>query len=240
MQRFYINYLELWEKNLFLEEAWLVHQLVKVLRSKNWDELSLFNWKEHKDYIYKIVNIEKRGIFVDLVKVENRDWEIDFELSLYQSLPNKLDKIEYIIQKWVEVWFTKFIFFRSNRSQELRWLTDSKIERFKKIIIEAVEQSWRTIIPEIEFIKKIDSSTLKEEKNIFFHTEDNNSSLIKNLDISTFGNNINLFVWPEWGFDDKEVAEFEESNFSRVHLWNRILRTETTWIVTWFYIVQSK
>jgi RsmE family RNA methyltransferase len=49
---------------------------------------------------------------------------------------------------------------------------------------------------------------------------------------------INLFVGPEGGWSKNEV-EILEKNTSRIHLGNRILRTETTWIVTGFYIIQS-
>jgi 16S rRNA U1498 N3-methylase RsmE len=51
---------------------------------------------------------------------------------------------------------------------------------------------------------------------------------------------VNLFIWPEWWFSDKEVSEFEKNNFKKIYLWDRILRTETVGIVTWFYIVQSR
>jgi RsmE family RNA methyltransferase len=40
------------------------------------------------------------------------------------------------------------MFFRSKRSQKLN-LSENKIERLKKIIIEASEQSNRNIVPEL-------------------------------------------------------------------------------------------
>jgi RsmE family RNA methyltransferase len=43
------------------------------------------------------------------------------------------------------------LFFRSNRSQKLN-LSPNKIERFQKIIIESVEQSGRSRIPELAFL----------------------------------------------------------------------------------------
>jgi 16S rRNA U1498 N3-methylase RsmE len=36
------------------------------------------------------------------------------------------------------------------------------------------------------------------------------------------------------------MGTFLKNNFKKVFLWNRILRTETAWIVTGFYITQSK
>jgi 16S rRNA (uracil1498-N3)-methyltransferase len=51
---------------------------------------------------------------------------------------------------------------------------------------------------------------------------------------------VNIFIWPEWGFSEEEIENFLKNNFKKVFLWNRILRTETAGVVTGFYITQSK
>jgi 16S rRNA U1498 N3-methylase RsmE len=49
--------------------------------------------------VYTIEKIDKKEItFVIFDSFENNN-EIDFNLNLYQALPNKLEKIEYILQK---------------------------------------------------------------------------------------------------------------------------------------------
>ena len=60
-------------------------------------------------------------------------------ITLYQALPNKIEKIEYILQKGVEVGIGKFVFFRSDFSQKLV-LSDTKKVRLRAIVREAVEQ----------------------------------------------------------------------------------------------------
>ena len=55
-----------------------------------------------------------------------------------------------------------------------------------------------------------------------------------------FEEEINIFVWPEWWFDELEVQNFEKNNFERVYFWDRILRMETSAITSAFYIVQNK
>jgi RsmE family RNA methyltransferase len=54
-------------------------------------------------------------------------------------MPNKLEKLEYIIEKGVEVGVRKFVFFRSDRSQKLI-LSDAKKSRLIAIAREALEQ----------------------------------------------------------------------------------------------------
>jgi RsmE family RNA methyltransferase len=53
----------------------------------------------------------------------------------------------------VEVGISRFIFFRSDRSQKLL-LSTAKIERFISIAREAVEQCGGMIVPEIVFQDK--------------------------------------------------------------------------------------
>lgn len=60
-------------------------------------------------------------------------------IILYQAIPNRYEKLEYAIQKGVEVGISEFVFFPSERSQKLV-ITPAKIERFTAIALEAVEQ----------------------------------------------------------------------------------------------------
>ncbi len=239
MQRFYIPYFE--KQEIFIiEDKYIFHQLVKVLRIKEWEKVIFFDWNIQKDYIYEIVEINKKTIKTYLIKEIEKDTELNFELNLYQALPNKLEKIEYILQKWVEVWFNKFVFYRSERSQKLI-ISDKKEERLKKIIVEAVEQSGRNFVPELFILSKnLDEKNI-EWKWLFLHTKNDNSQnlskFINNLSTEDFSY-LNIFIWPEWWFSESEIKNFEEKKFARIYLWNRILRTETAWIVVWFTLWQ--
>ena len=221
----------------------IFHQLTKVLRVRDWEKIIFFDWVNNLDFIYEIIEISKKEIKFKFIEEIEKNSELDFELNLFQAMPNKLEKIEYILQKWVEIWYKKFIFYRSERSQKLV-ISEKKEERLKKIIIEAVEQSWRNFVPEFEI--KVGNAGLHslQWKTIFLHTKNNNSKnlseFIKNKNsLSTEGfNPLNIFIWPEWGFSEKEIEYFEKNNFSRIHLWNRILRTETAWIVVGFTLWQ--
>lgn len=238
MQRFYISDLNTTIFTFVLTDTDIIHQLTKVLRVKIWEKIIFFDWNDDYDYIFEIKQINKKDIVLEQIGRELNKTEIDFELNLYQSLPNKLEKIEYIIQKWVEVWIKNFVFFRSERSQKLI-ISDSKIDRLNKIMIEAIEQSGRNYIPELVFIDKFDFSLLKKDENIVFSTEKYDTVLLKNLEFS-YIRNVNLFVWPEWWFSEKEIVIFDKYWFKKVHLGNRILRTETTGVVSSFYIIQNK
>jgi 16S rRNA (uracil1498-N3)-methyltransferase len=235
MQRFYIKSPEIWNKIFQLNNKDIIHQLTKVLRIKLNDEIIIFNWEENIDFIYKINNIEKKSISLEIINQIKKDSEINFELNLFQAFPNKLDKIEYIIQKGTEIGFTSFNLFRSKRSQKLV-LSDNKIERLNKIIIEASEQSWRNKIVKLNILETLPKNI--DWENIYFHTKDEKSINIKDLKIEK-KSKVNLFVWPEGWWSEEEINNFEKKQFKKVYLGNRILRTETVWNVVWFWIINK-
>ena len=237
MHRFYNPDFSIWEKNINIKDKNFLNQLIKVLRVKNWDKIILFNSIDNFDYLYEISSLEKKNILLSKIEKIEKKQEKKFEINLYQALPNKLSKIELILQKWVEVAIDNFYFFPACRSQKLI-ISENKKERLKKIIIEAVEQSWQNKIPKLIFLEKNFSLDFPwKNLNLFFHTKNNNSKLLKDINIKNY-ENINIFIWPEWGFSEKEIKNFLEKNFIQIYLWKNILRTETTWIVVWFFINQ--
>lgn len=231
MQRFYKTDLS---DNFFINDKNFINQIVKVLRAKEWENFIFFDGKIQKDFIYKLEKIEKNKIFFTKIDEIAKNSEINFELNLFASLPNKIEKIEFIVQKATEIGVSNFYFWKSERSQKI-FLNENKIERIKKIILEAVEQSGRNKIPEFKIFEKIDLGKI-EWKNIFLHTKNENS---KNLKDIKFAEKINIFTWPEWWFSVEEIEFFEEKNWERIYLWDRILRTETAGIVTSFFIIQN-
>jgi 16S rRNA U1498 N3-methylase RsmE len=48
---------------------------------------------------------------------------------------------------------------------------------------------------------------------------------------------INIIVWPEWGFSPEEI---ESISAHKVYFGERILRCETVGEVVWFYVSQKK
>lgn len=235
MQRIFLNSKNLWENILKIDDKEIIHQFLKVLRFSIWEKTIFFDGNNFFDYVYEISWISKKDIILNFIEKKEKQLDTNISLNLYQSIPNKIQKLEYIIQKSTEVWFKSFNFFYSDRSQNLI-LTDNKKDRLKKICIESVEQSWWNFIPEINFIEKIDFDNIWWE-NLFFHLDKNNSIKIKDYQFK--GENINLFVWPEWWRTQKEISFFKERDFNAIFLWDRIFRTETVSSVAWFFILSK-
>ncbi len=237
MQRFYLPDTPLLLEGIIITDTEILHQLTRVLRSQVGDTYILFDGKTPEDHVYQVTEISKKSISFSYIKKVEKNSELDFELVLYQAIPNKFSKLEYIAQKCSEIGFSKIVFFSSERSQKLI-LSENKKDRLNKIIQESIEQCGRNKLCQLEFPTSL-SLEQWDTLNIVFHQElDDGSIPIKQLSTKT-GQNVHIFVWPEGGFSDDEVAWFQKQNFQRVYLWERILRCETAWVVTGFFLSQS-
>ena len=225
MQRFYFENIK---DYFFIEDKNFINQVLKVLRSQLWDKFIFFDGKKYTDFVFEISEIQKNKIFFKKLEEIDKNSEIDFEINIFSSIPNKLEKIEFIAQKWTEVWVSNFYFFKSQRSQKI-FLNENKVDRIKKIIQEAAEQSNRNKIPNFQIIEKIDFEKLKKEKN---------SLKLKEIKAKSW-EKINIFIGPEWWFSDEEIKIFQKNNFQKIFLWNRILRTETVGFTVAFFIIQN-
>lgn len=180
MQRFYIPK-KLEKIEIFEDEKF--HQLSRVLRAKIGDEIILFS-EESGEFLYEIVEISKKNIQLSQKnRIERPSPENLKNISLFQALPNKLEKIEWILQKNIEIGVQKFVFFKSERSQKL-FISDSKKQRFLEIAREALEQCGGIKMPEIIFSEKNFEKILEEHRfdiGLFLHTNgENNFEKIKN------------------------------------------------------------
>ena len=117
MQRFYFPTLTPSSPLTIRDEAF-VHQISRVLRSNISDEIMLFNG-DGNEYLYMIETITKKDITLVLQKTIPNNADPSKFLRLCQALPNKYEKIEYILQKGVEIGIGEFVFFPSERSQKL-------------------------------------------------------------------------------------------------------------------------
>ena len=214
MQRFYFPDLEKSDDSITIKNKELINQLTKVLRVNIWEKLSFFNWTDNLNFIFEIISIDKREVYLEKLEDKENKSEIEFDLNIFAALPNKLEKIEYTIKKAVEVWVSWFYFFRSERSQKLN-LSENKISRLNKIIIEAVEQSGRSRIPELIIDDNINIEDFKDNQNLYFHTNLEDSKLLKEVNFE-YDKWINLFVWPEWGFSDNEIDIFSNLWFNKI------------------------
>lgn len=231
---------------LFLAEAdepEIVFQLSKVLRATAGDEviLQVDGGAEAglsgaaAELHYTIEMVQKKQVDLKLVSVSENTRELGFELSLVLCLPNKPDKLEFILQKAVEIGVTEVVTVAGDFSQMKHQL---RMDRLEKIMIEAAEQSERAMVPGLkvasekslqELLKKVATD---DAVQVFVAVERLNQSGAKNpfaeVDKSK---KLMIVIGPEGGFSPEEKALVKELGITSFSLGKRILRMETAAIV---------
>lgn len=226
MQLFITPYIEQ-DSSVIITEERVVHQLKNVLRAKAGYEFRIqsLEWNKVIRLTMSMTDIGKDKIIWSIIDKE----EIIFEENkkyLFVALPNKFEKMELIVQKCTEIWLQHIIFFPSQYSQ-LREVSENKLERLSKIALEAVEQSYGVIVPEIIFTKDV-VSYLQWWKNFLLHQDWKNiKENIINYELWI----INFFIWPEWWRWNDDEKLFQQHDMQKISLWKNILRTETAAIV---------
>ncbi|MFZ3232644.1 MAG: RsmE family RNA methyltransferase, partial [Patescibacteria group bacterium] len=207
------------------DDEGLVHQLTRVLRSKPGDRVVLFS--ESGGGEYEISAIEKKKL--SFVRIREIEVSADpkTKITLFQALPNKYEKLEYAIQKGVEVGVSDFVFFPSERSQKLA-ITDNKIERFEAIAREAVEQCYGFRMPTLHFEKAFPKIP-EGVRSMFLHTDSESTKPFSGFlaSLPKDCRHVALFVGPEGGFSPEEVRKAMAEGAVPVKAGERILRTET-------------
>lgn len=222
------------EKEFRSDDSELHHQFSRVLRARVGDRVIFFG--ESWSCEYEIHEITKKEI-VFMWKRDTKVTPNTRNITLFQALPNKFEKMEYLVQKATEVGISRFVFFRAERSQPLV-ISDKKWERLRIIAREALEQSGGFHLPEISILE---SGLVKStEKLCILHTEsDKRTKTLKEFSNTlSKTENVGIIVGPEGGFSSEEVEKYITLGATPVSLGVRILRTETAGVVAGFTLLQ--
>ena len=204
-----------------------------VLRAREGEEITLCDG-EGMDYQCRIASLE-RGVLLDILSKEVCETEPKVKITLYQGLP-KADKMELIIQKCVELGVDRIVAVSTERAiVKLDKKEAKKLERWQKIAESAAKQSGRGKIPEIgqQVLKfKEAVAEAKELDGAIIPNEKEQETGIRQFVQAFKGESIGVFIGPEGGFAEEEIALAQENGITSITLGKRILRTETAGMTT--------
>ena len=198
------------------------------LRMKQGEELILCDGKG-TEAVCAVASLCPESVVLDVKERRASETEPKTRVTLYQALP-KADKMEYIVQKAVELGVYRIVPVLTSRciSRPDEKTAAKKRERLCKIAAEAAKQSGRGIIPEVDGVLTF-KNAVKEMSTaglpIFFF-EHASLPLHKYMEKYT-GGDIAVMVGAEGGFSDEEAAFAEENGLLSASLGPRILRCET-------------
>lgn len=155
--------------------------------------------------------------------------ESEFKITLFQGLP-KSDKMDAIIQKCVEIGICTVVPVRTERSiVKIDNKEVKKTERWQRISLSAAKQSGRGIIPGVCTPIGFKEAVLKaaDMDLALIPYENEHKTGIKAALNGFSGKTIAVFIGPEGGFSEGEIAFATEKGVVPVTLGKRILRTET-------------
>jgi 16S rRNA (uracil1498-N3)-methyltransferase len=151
---------------------------------------------------------------------------------LFQGLP-KSDKMDLIIQKCTELGVSKIFPVITNRSViKINSSADEekKLERWRRISLEASKQSCRGLVPSVEDILSFKNAVVKAASIsdlAILAYENEEKTKLKELLKNSHAQIISIFIGPEGGFEKDEVNAAIDLGILPVKLGPRILRTET-------------
>ena len=196
------------------------HYLTNVMRLKRGFNVNLFN--KDGEWLSEIIFLDRDRVevkFLNKIKEPSKSTNVELAICLVKKTP-----MEIILQKATELGIAKIIPIISERTE----VKDLNIERARKIVVEATEQSNQLNVPDIQepqklkdFINSLDGNT-----NLFF-ADINTEKKIDNKIIEK-SKKISVLIGPEGDFSPNEremiLAKDNAISFS---ISRNILRTET-------------
>jgi len=230
--RFFLD-VDIIDRNCIQFPEYVIHQIINVLKKKVGDTVFIFNgkFKEYKIILDTVSKIEVKG---HIEEEYNYNGELDVNITLYQSLVEP-SRMEMIIQKCTELGVKSIIPVISEKCK-FKSISTNKFKRWKNIVRESSEQSFRSVLLDIKEIINFKDACLQSEGLRIFCNEfeiKNNINLISKTDLQNdCRRNISIFVGPVSGYSDDEIAWAKKCDLKSVSLGKRILRTETAAIVS--------
>ena len=203
--------------------------ITRSLRMKPGEALTLCDG-HGTDYDCRIVSLSDSLVTLQVEGERACVAEPTVDITLFMALP-KGDKMDYVIQKAVELGVSRIVPYSSARC--IVRLSDKdkpkKQERWSRIALEAAKQCGRGIIPPVAMPHTFGEmiSRAKEcDLPLFFYESERETSLKAYLSQHTF-KSAAVIIGPEGGFDAAEAERIVQAGIPALSLGPRILRCET-------------
>lgn len=209
--------------------------LIRVLRLQVGDEFIVFNGKAG-EFRAIIIELNKSMVKIKLGKFDAVNRESSLQITLAQAVLRS-DKMDYMLQKAVELGVTRFIpLLTAHSSLKLapeRWQKRSL--HWQGVMLAACEQSGRTRLPKLENPMTFDVATtsIKADQRIILQpcAKQTINSLAQCQSVA-------LLVGPEGGWSENELKCARVADYSPMQVGPRVLRAETAGLAA-VSIVQS-
>ena len=206
------------------------YHIARALRMAVGDEITVADM-QGREHICRLTKIRDDICECEILQTREGKTEPPYEITLYMGYP-KGDKLEFIIQKAVELGVSAVVPFESSRC--VKRPRADKVEkqsaRLAKIAEEAAKQCGRAILPKVSLPISFNEAVREAKKSdisLFCYEGDGTVSLKKLLTAEKLPKSISVIVGCEGGFSVDEAALAKSEGLTPVNLGPRILRCET-------------
>lgn len=172
-----------------------------------------------------IVGADKTQCFLAIQKRKEGRGKRNFNLHIAVAPTKNKDRIEWFLEKAVEIGIEKVTLIICQHSERPR----IDLQRLERIAVSAMKQSQSSYIPEItmmsftEMLQQFGND--KAKKMVAWCSEDGTTEELAKTDLDN--ENIILLIGPEGDFSEQEITLAREYGFMDIRLGNKRLRTET-------------
>ncbi len=234
MRRFYVSPANIGDQiTIHGDEA---RHIARVLRLQPQEMIIAFDGSGY-DYEVKLLSVSSDEVTGTVLSCILNTTEPPVDITLVQSLA-KGDKMDFIIQKAVELGVNRIIPIQSDHSvvklDQKR--ADGRVRRWNRMAMEACKQCGRSRLPIVEEVSRL-ALVLKKSPEIpgvFFYEQrkqEKLGDLINQHRQAMLEQGTAIFIGPEGGFSESEARMAQNAGLIMAGLGPRTLRTETASLI---------
>lgn len=202
---------------------------IKVLRKRVGDKIEVVDGKGHL-YEATIADDDVRNCTISIDHELVDEQRRGFKLTIAIAPPKNNERLEWFLEKATEIGIDRIVPMFTERSERRKLNT----ERLRKIMVSAMKQSGKALLPQLEeaitFDKLIKQGAPNKSEQLLIATcfGDERKHL---KEAYTKGNDAFVLIGPEGDFTDAEVALALNNGFVPISLGSSRLRLETAGMV---------
>jgi 16S rRNA (uracil1498-N3)-methyltransferase len=194
----------------------------KVLRKKTGDTVHLIDGKGNF-YEGNLEVVSERKCIARISAGPRAQARRNYYLHLAVAPTKQIERIEWLVEKAVEIGVDEISFFIAKHSERKVLKTD----RIRKISESAVKQSLQAFIPKVNEMISFEDliNSAKNDQMLIAHCFEHDRSPLQTIHFSE--KSTIILIGPEGDFTQQELDTALKNNFEPVSLGQNRLRTET-------------
>ncbi len=222
----------------------LAHRLTKVLRLHAGDEVRLFDGAG-TDVVVRLDDVRERAITCTVLERVPGPLESPTAVHLYQSI-TKGERFEWLVEKATEIGVARVTPLVTARAVVKTAAEGNRIDRWRRIAVEAAEQCGRSRVPDIdapmsfaEAVQAAPGIVLLPYESADHLAPSVATVLNDRIDELYASAAVSVLIGPEGGYEPEEVERATAAGAAIVTLGERVLRSETAGLVAVTLVMQA-